>query len=85
MDYQQTRSKVLVNGAPDLDADAAEPVAFHSAIVGVSLSIASIHVHLSVVMVQIETRLIAEDNIMPDDTSLVVLSKVIAKLPMTSC
>ena len=69
----------------DQDATAAEPVTFNNAIVGVSLSVASIPVHSSAIMVQIETRLITEDDIMPVDTSLVVLRKVIAKLPMTSC
>ena len=85
VDYQQTRSKVVVNCAPDHDATAAEPVTFHNVIVGVSLSVASINEHSSVIMEQIETRLIAEDVIMPVGKSLVVLSKVIAKLPVTSC
>ena len=84
MDYQHTRSEIVVNGAPDHDATAAEHVTFHNVIVGVSLSVESIHVHPSVIMVQMETRLIAEDDTMPVDTSLMVLSKVIEKLPMTS-
>ena len=71
VDYRQTRSKVIVNGASDHDATAAEHVTFHNAIVGVSLSVASIHVHSSAIMVHIEKRLITEDDIITVVTSLV--------------
>ena len=81
--YQQTRSKVVVYGAPDHDATSAKPVTFHNAVVGAFLSVASVHVYSSIILVQIEMRLIAKDDIMPADTSLVVLTKVIAKLLMT--
>ena len=67
---------------PDHDVTATKTVTFHNAIVGVSISVASIHGHSSIIMVQIKTRLIAEDVIMPVDRSLVVFSKFIAKLAM---
>ena len=84
MDDKQTRAKTVVDGGPDNDATATEQVMFHNAVVGITFSVASIHWHSSIFMEQIEPRFITEDYAMPVDSSLVVLSKIIANLSMTS-
>ena len=84
MDYKQTRAKTVADGAPNHDATATKPVKFHNAVVGITFSVASIHLPSSIYMEQIEPRFITEGYVMPVDSSLVVLSKIIANLSMTS-
>ena len=85
VNYQPMGTKIVVDGAPDHYATATKPVTFHNAVVTISLSVTSINTNPTVIMVQPELRLIAEDDVMPADTLFMVLNKINAKQSVTFC
>ena len=84
MNYQQPRSKIVIDGSPDHDAAATESVTFHNTTVCISLAVVSIYMNPTVIMEQIEPRFITEDDVIPVGTSLVDKSKIKPYLPKTS-
>ena len=70
VNYQHTGRKITFDCTPDHYTSATKPVTIHNAVVTISLSVTSINMNPNVIMVQLELRLIAEDDVMPSDTSL---------------